>query len=83
MPVTRSAVSQHMRILQEVGLVRHRNPGTRHIYYIDPEGMKKLRAYPESMWEKTFKICRRAEKPQEGRRKRGAAFEVFTEQHRE
>ena len=71
LPVTRSAVSQHLRVLQDVGLVRHRKSGTRHIYYIDPEGLAKLRAYLDRMWERALQDFKTAaEKPEGERRKR-------------
>ena len=51
LPVTRSAVSQHLRILKDAGLVAHRTAGTRNVYYIDPEGVAKLRNYLDKLWE--------------------------------
>jgi len=71
LPVTRSAVSQHLRVLKDVGLVKHRKSGTRHVYYIDPDGLAKLRAYLDRMWERAlldFKTA--AEEPAKERRKR-------------
>ena len=71
LPVTRSAVSQHLRVLQDAGLVKHRKSGTRHVYYIDAEGVAKLRAYLDRTWERAlleFKAA--AEKPEGERRKR-------------
>lgn len=71
LPVTRPAVSQHLRVLQDVGLVQHRKSGTRHVYYIDPAGVAKLRAYLDRMWERAlleFKTA--AEEPKGERRKR-------------
>jgi len=71
LPVTRSAVSQHLRVLQDAGLVKHRKSGTRHVYYIDPEGVAKLRAYLDRTWERAlleFKMA--AEKPEGERRRR-------------
>jgi len=54
LPVTRSAVSQHLKVLQDAGLVGHRKSGTRHVYHIDPEGVAKLRAYLERTWEQAL-----------------------------
>ena len=71
LPVTRSAVSQHLRVLQEAGLVKHRKASTRHVYYINPEGLAKLRAYLDRTWERAlleFKAA--AEKPEGEKRKR-------------
>jgi len=45
LPVTRPAVSQHLKILKEAGLVADRSEGTRRIYYIDPKGLGAMRAW--------------------------------------
>ncbi len=45
LPVTRPAVSQHLRVLKEAGLVREVAQGTRHIYHIDPRGIAAMRAW--------------------------------------
>src|SRR6266481_8046733 len=54
LPVTRSAVSQHLAVLRRAGLVRHRKQGTRHMYQLDPEGVAALRAYLESLWQQAL-----------------------------
>ena len=51
LPVTRPAVSQHLKVLREAGLVRDRRDGTRRIYRLDPSGLDDLRAYFEAFWE--------------------------------
>lgn len=51
LPVSRPAVSQHLGVLAEAGLVRFRREGTRHIYYLDPTGLVPLREYVESLWD--------------------------------
>lgn len=51
LPVSRPAVSQHLRVLKEAGLVRDRQEGTRRLYRVDPEGLGALRAYLEGYWE--------------------------------
>jgi DNA-binding transcriptional ArsR family regulator len=51
LPVTRPAVSQHLRVLREVGLVRVRIDGTRHIYELDPAGIGELRDWIERFWD--------------------------------
>jgi DNA-binding transcriptional ArsR family regulator len=48
MPVSRPAVSQHLRVLKEAGLVRDRQEGTRHLYSVDSAGLTALRAYLET-----------------------------------
>jgi DNA-binding transcriptional ArsR family regulator len=50
-PVSRPAVSQHLRVLSEAGLVVHRVDGTRHLYQADPDGLAELRQYLDSLWE--------------------------------
>jgi DNA-binding transcriptional ArsR family regulator len=54
LPVTRSAVSQHLGVLQEAGLVRHEKIGTRHLYQVDPEGVAALRSYLDSLWARAL-----------------------------
>ena len=50
LPVSRPAVSQHLRVLKGAGLVTERKDGTRHLYRVDPEGLAALRTYLESFW---------------------------------
>jgi DNA-binding transcriptional ArsR family regulator len=50
LPVSRPAVSQHLRVLKEAGLVRARQDGTRRLYAADPTGLSALRAYLETFW---------------------------------
>ena len=45
LPVSRPAVSQHLRVLTEAGLVRHRADGARRLYQLDPAGLAALRGY--------------------------------------
>jgi DNA-binding transcriptional ArsR family regulator len=51
LPVSRPAVSQHLRVLREAGLVTERRNGTRRIYRIEPQGLAELRDYIESFWD--------------------------------
>jgi DNA-binding transcriptional ArsR family regulator len=51
LPVSRPAVSQHLRVLKDAGLVSERREGTRRIYRVDPGGLGELRAYFERHWE--------------------------------
>lgn len=51
LPVSRPAVSQHLRVLREAGLVTERKNGTRRIYRIEPQGLAELREYIESFWD--------------------------------
>lgn len=48
LPVSRPAVSQHLRVLKDAGLVRDRKDGTRRIYSVDPSGLADIRAYFDS-----------------------------------
>jgi DNA-binding transcriptional ArsR family regulator len=50
-PVSQPAVSQHLRVLREAGLVQVRKEGTRRIYSLAPDGILELRAYFDRMWE--------------------------------
>lgn len=52
--VTQSAVSQHLRVLREAGLVTVRKEGNRHFYRADPDGLRGLRAYVASLWEEVL-----------------------------
>jgi DNA-binding transcriptional ArsR family regulator len=49
-PVTRSAVSQHLRILKEAQLVTETSQGTRRIYKLDPRGIRAMREWLDSHW---------------------------------
>jgi len=48
--VSRPAISQHLRVLKDAGLVNDRRQGTRRVYYIDPAGMEALKAHFDSLW---------------------------------
>src|SRR5438552_11213294 len=50
LPVSRPAVSQHLRVLKEAGLVSERKEGTRRIYRLDPDGLGELRVYFDRFW---------------------------------
>ena len=50
LPVTRSAVSQHLRVLKDGGLVVSQAEGTRRIYRLNPDGVTALRAYLDRVW---------------------------------
>jgi DNA-binding transcriptional ArsR family regulator len=50
LPVSRPAVSQHLKVLKAAGLVRHEQIGTRRIYSLDPSGLDGLRDYLERFW---------------------------------
>ncbi len=50
LPVSRPAVSQHLKVLREAGLVSDRPEGTRRVYQIDPKGLGALRAWLDQFW---------------------------------
>ena len=71
LPVSRPAVSQHLKVLKEAGLVREERCGTRHIYEIDPEGLGPLRAWLDQLWDTALEAFKaEVEKPQR-QQKRG------------
>ena len=51
LPVSRPAVSQHLKALKEAGLVADRAEGTRRVYYIDPDGLGELRRWFDQFWD--------------------------------
>jgi DNA-binding transcriptional ArsR family regulator len=54
LPVSRPAVSQHLKVLKEVGLVMDQANGTRRVYRVDPRGVDALRAYLDQLWDKAL-----------------------------
>jgi DNA-binding transcriptional ArsR family regulator len=68
LPVSRPAVSQHLRVLKEAGLVTERQDGTRRLYRVDPNGLAGLRAYLEGFWEEalaSFKVAAETEESED------------------
>jgi DNA-binding transcriptional ArsR family regulator len=54
LPVTRPAVSQHLKLLKTAGLVRDTAEGTRRIYRVDPNGLVELRAQLDRFWNQAL-----------------------------
>ena len=54
LPVSRPAVSQHLKVLKEAGLVTDRPEGTRRVYYLDPKGLAPLRAWLDQFWDQAL-----------------------------
>ena len=54
LPVSRPAVSQHLRVLKDAGLVMDTKAGTRRLYQLDPEGVARLRAHFDQMWTRAM-----------------------------
>ena len=50
LPVSRPAVSQHLKVLKQAGLVTDRAEGTRRLYQLDPNGIGQLRDYFDAFW---------------------------------
>jgi DNA-binding transcriptional ArsR family regulator len=51
LPVSRPAVSQHLKVLKDAGLVTDRAEGTRRVYHIDPKGLGTMRAWLDQFWD--------------------------------
>jgi len=60
LPVSRPAVSQHLRVLKDAGLVTDNRAGTRRMYQLDPEGVARLRAHFDVVWERALGAFQRA-----------------------
>ena len=54
LPVSRPAVSQHLKALKEAGLVDDRAEGTRRVYFIDPHGLAALRRWLDQFWDEAL-----------------------------
>ena len=65
LPVSRPAVSQHLKALKDAGLVSERSEGTRRVYYIDPDGLGPLRRWLDRFWDEALEAFKNeVEKPQ-------------------
>ena len=54
LPVSRPAVSQHLKVLKEAGLINERRQGTRRLYVANPQALGELRAAIEAMWRESL-----------------------------
>jgi|SRR5690242_1006024 DNA-binding transcriptional ArsR family regulator len=54
LPVSRPAVSQHLKVLKQAGLVIDRAEGTRRLYQLNPQGIQDLRAYFDQFWNQAL-----------------------------
>ena len=59
LPVSRPAVSQHLRVLREAQLVAERREGTRNIYNVDPRGIEELRLYLDRHWGEVLRAFKK------------------------
>jgi DNA-binding transcriptional ArsR family regulator len=69
--ITRPAVSQHLGVLREAGLVSERREGTKRFYSVRPEGFTDLRSFLEAFWDEGLERLKEAAELEEGRRRRG------------
>jgi len=65
LPVTRPAVSQHLKVLKEAGLVIDRQDGTRRLYQLNPDGVAALRAYFDRFWNRALTAFKEAVEKEE------------------
>ena len=68
LPVSRPAVSQHLKVLKEAGLVRETRDGTRRIYEIDPMGLGQLRRWLDQFWDTALDAFRAEVEKDEGKK---------------
>jgi DNA-binding transcriptional ArsR family regulator len=68
--VTRSAISQHVGVLKQAGLVTERREGTKRLYRARPEGLAELRAFLDEFWSDRLDVLTREAQREERRRKR-------------
>lgn len=54
LPISRPAVSQHLKVLKDARLVRDRQEGTRRVYQVDPKGVEALRTYLDRFWDRAL-----------------------------
>ena len=68
--VTRPAISQHLRVLKEAGLLSERRDGTRRLYRARPEGLASLREFLDAFWDERLEVLRYEAESEERRRGR-------------
>lgn len=66
LPISRPAVSQHLKILHQAGLIQERREGTRRLYAANPKALADLRQYVDGLWEQAFRSVQA-----QGAKKRG------------
>lgn len=74
--VSRPAISQHLRVLKDAGLLRERREGTRRLYIARPEGLAEVREYLEDLWDSglgRLKAAAEAEARAKAREKKNAS----------
>lgn len=68
LPVSRPAVSQHLKVLKQAGLVADQPAGARRLYRLNPRGLGALRAYLDRFWEQALAAFTVAAEQEEGER---------------
>src|ERR1700744_5447340 len=71
MPVSRTAVSQHLKVLKDAGLVRDEAHGARRLYEVDPNGLAEIRAWLDNFWDDALSAFKaEVERPSQPRSRR-------------
>jgi DNA-binding transcriptional ArsR family regulator len=65
LPISRPAVSQHLKVLKDVGLVRDRQEGTRRLYQVDPDALAQVRGHLDAFWERSLAAFERRTRSEE------------------
>ena len=73
--VTRTAISQHLTVLKNAGLISERRDGTRRIYHARPDGLAELRRFLEGFWDEGLAHLKREAEVEERARRRGRGAE--------
>jgi len=73
LPVSRPAVSQHLKVLKEAGLVRDQADGARRLYEVDPRGLAELRAWLDRFWDNALSAFKAEVERTPQRRRRSKA----------
>ena len=71
LPVSRPAVSQHLRVLTDAGLVSDRKDGARRVYRVEPAGLARIREYFDSFWGEALERFAAAAESEAGRKETG------------
>ena len=66
LPISRPAVSQHLKVLLDAGLVSVRQDGTRRLYQVDPKGVEAMRDYLDRFWDRALAAMKRAAEAEHG-----------------
>lgn len=65
-PVSRPAVSQHLRVLKDAGLVSERRDGTRRVYRVEPDAVAEVRTYFDDFWSQALTAFKAAAEREKG-----------------